>query len=134
MAEPVRRYGGAINDYIGDMAMLTWPLAAGAQEARCVACVFAFLDAVTRDAETWRRDFGEVPCFRAAFHGGEVVTAEIGVDRHKISYFGDVVNTTGRIEALCRSAGHGCLSLSTCSTASRPFPKASGLARSASMP
>ncbi len=31
------------------------------------------------------------------------MTAEVGGDRHKISYFGDVVNTTGRIESLCRT-------------------------------
>lgn len=103
MAEPVRRHGGAIDDYVGDMALITWPLAAGVRGARCVACVFAVLDAIARDAGTWRRDFGEVPRFRAALHGGEVVTAEVGVDRHKISYFGDVVNTTGRLEALCRT-------------------------------
>ncbi len=33
------------------------------------------------------------------------MTAEVGVDRHKISYFGGVVNTTGRIESLCRTLG-----------------------------
>ncbi len=103
LAEPVRRHGGAIDDYVGDMALITWPLGTGVRDARCVACVFAFLDAVARAGDAWRRDFGEVPRFRAALHGGEVVTAEIGVDRHKISYFGDVVNTTGRIEALCRT-------------------------------
>jgi adenylate cyclase len=32
-----------------------------------------------------------------------VVTAEVGVDRHKIAYFGDVVNTTGRLEAMSRT-------------------------------
>lgn len=103
MAEPVRQHGGAIDDYVGDMALITWPLAAGVRDARCIACIFAVLDAIGRQAEAWRRDFGEVPRFRAALHGGEIVTAEIGVDRHKITYFGDVVNTTGRIEALCRS-------------------------------
>jgi adenylate cyclase len=34
-----------------------------------------------------------------------VVAAEIGVDRHKISYFGDTVNMTARLEALCRELG-----------------------------
>ena len=40
---------------------------------------------------------------RAALHAGPVVTAEVGVDRHKIAYFwADTVNATGRLEALCR--------------------------------
>jgi class 3 adenylate cyclase len=34
-----------------------------------------------------------------------VVTAEIGLERHKIAYFGDVVNTTGRLEALSKALG-----------------------------
>ncbi len=33
------------------------------------------------------------------------MTAEVGVDRHKISYFGDVVNTTARLESLSRTLG-----------------------------
>ena len=38
-----------------------------------------------------------------------MVTAEVGVDRHKIAYFGDAVNVTSRIEALCRPLGVGIL-------------------------
>lgn len=105
MAEPVQRHRGAIDDYVGDMALITWPLARGAAEARCVACVFAILDAIEAEADAWRRDFGEVPRLRAALHGGSVVTAEVGIDRHKIAYFGDTVNTTARLEALARTLG-----------------------------
>jgi adenylate cyclase len=103
LAEPVRAYRGSVDDYIGDMALITWPLARGVQDARCVACVFAIQDALARTASAWRERFGTVPQFRAALHGGPVVTAEIGVDRHKIAYFGDTVNTTARLEALCRT-------------------------------
>ena len=42
---------------------------------------------------------------RAALHGGAIITAEIGVDRHKITFFGDTVNTTSRIEGLCKTLG-----------------------------
>jgi adenylate cyclase len=104
-AEPVRRYRGAIDDYIGDMAMITWPRERGAKDAACVACLFTILDDIARNAESWRRSFGQVPQLRAALHGGSIVTAEIGVDRHKIAYFGDVVNTTARLEALSRGLG-----------------------------
>jgi adenylate cyclase len=103
LAEPVRRNRGAIDDYVGDMALITWPLPRGIRHGRCVACVFDILEAVDREAPLWQRRFGQVPAFRAALHGGAVVTAEVGVDRHKIAYFGDVVNTTGRLEALCRT-------------------------------
>ena len=102
LAEPVRRNRGSIDDYVGDMALVTWTMATGTAQARCVACIFDFLDAIARDARRWHRDFGQVPQFRAALHGGGVVTAEVGLDRRKIAYFGDVVNTTGRLEGLCR--------------------------------
>ncbi|UDL94660.1 adenylate/guanylate cyclase domain-containing protein [Lichenihabitans sp. PAMC28606] len=105
LAEPVRRHRGSIDDYVGDMAMVTWTMERGVIDARCIACVFTFLDCIARDEAMWRERFGQVPLFRAALHGGSVVTADVGVDRHKISYFGDVVNTTGRIEALSRSVG-----------------------------
>ena len=102
LAEPVRRNRGSTDDYIGDMAMITWPMARGLKDARCVRCVFDVLDRLEAEAEAWRARFGAVPRLRAALHGGSIVTAEVGVDRHKIAYFGDAVNVTARIEALCR--------------------------------
>ena len=105
LAEPVRRYQGSTDDYIGDMAMITWPMARGLTEARCVSCLFAVRDRIEAEAEAWEARFGSVPRLRAALHGGSVVTAEVGVDRHKIAYFGDAVNVTSRIEALCRPLG-----------------------------
>lgn len=103
LAEPVRRCQGSTDDFIGDMAMITWPMARGLQDARCVACVLAIQETLTRDAAAWQERFGAVPRIRAALHGGPVVTAEVGVDRHKIAYFGDAVNVTARLEALCRT-------------------------------
>ena len=105
LAEPVRRFHGSTDDYIGDMAMITWPMARGLKDARCVSCLFAVRDRIEAEAQAWRERFGAVPRLRAALHGGSVVTAEVGVDRHKIAYFGDAVNVTARIEALCRPLG-----------------------------
>ena len=124
LAEPVRRTGGSIHDYIGDMAVITWPFARGAKDARCLACVVEFLHEIALHRDTWREHFGQVPKFRAAFHGGPVVTAEVGVDRHKILYFGDVPNTTGRIEKLCRALNAPMLISSDLLTALPCLPEA----------
>lgn len=104
-AEPVRRHKGAIDDYVGDAAIITWPLSKGARDGRCVRCVFDILDEIEANAESWQRNYGQVPRLRAALHGGSIITAEIGVDHHKITYFGDTVNTTARLESLCRTLG-----------------------------
>ncbi|MFS8115814.1 adenylate/guanylate cyclase domain-containing protein [Rhizobium jaguaris] len=103
LAEPVRRHKGAIDDYIGDAAIITWPLERGVKNARCIRCVFDILADIEANAETWLKSYGRVPRLRAALHGGGIVTAEIGVDHHKIAYFGDTVNTTARLESLCKT-------------------------------
>lgn len=107
LAEPVRRNGGSVDDYIGDLAMVTWPMRRGLRDARCVTCLFAVGDRIAAESDAWVARFGAVPRLRAALHGGSVVTAEVGVDRHKIAYFGDAVNVTSRIEALCRPLAVG---------------------------
>lgn len=109
IAEPVRRHRGQVDDYVGDQVIISWPLARGVEQARCVACVFAIRQTLIRDRRAWIARFGLVPEVRAALHGGSVVTAEVGVDRHKIAYFGDVMNATARLEGLCREAGRSVL-------------------------
>lgn len=106
LADPVLRYRGAIDDYVGDAAVITWPFDRAVKNAACVHCVFDILEEIEAGAHRWRKEFGEVPRLRAALHGGTIVAAEIGVDKHKIAYFGDTVNTTARLEGLCKSLNH----------------------------
>ena len=105
LALPVRRASGSIDDYIGDMAMVSWSMERGLRDAACLECVFDVLRIVEADAGRWTARFGEVPRFRAALHCGPVVTAEIGLERRKIAYFGDTLNTTSRLEGLAKELG-----------------------------
>ncbi|KNY19761.1 adenylate cyclase [Methylobacterium sp. ARG-1] len=102
IAEPVRHYRGRVDDYVGDQVIISWPFARGIEDARCVACVFAIRRTIEDARDQWVERFGFMPELRAALHGGSIVTADIGVDRHKIAYFGDVMNATARLEGLCR--------------------------------
>ena len=104
-AKPVRQYRGTIDDYVGDAAIITWPMTRGLRQDNCVKCAFAIVDAIEADADKWLQKFGRVPRLRIALHGGPIVTAEVGVDHHKIAYFGDTVNTTARLESLSRTLG-----------------------------
>ncbi len=103
ISEPVRRNNGAIHDYIGDAAIITWSRAKGVANASCIRCVQDILALLAEDAQKWRNRYGQVPQLRAALHCGHVVTAEIGIDYHKITYFGDTINTTARLEGLCKT-------------------------------
>ncbi|WP_043748019.1 adenylate/guanylate cyclase domain-containing protein [Methylobacterium nodulans] len=105
LAMPVHRSCGSIDDYIGDMALVSWTIAQGTRDAACLRCVFDFAATLAESAAIWQARFGQVPGFRAALHCGSVVTAEIGLERHKIAYFGDTVNTTSRLEALAKTLG-----------------------------
>lgn len=105
-AAPVRRHGGVIDDYIGDAAIITWPYHLAIRRAACINCVFDILAAIEANRSEWLVRFGTVPKLRFAIHGGPVITAEIGVDHHKITYFGDTVNTTARLEMLSKMLGH----------------------------
>lgn len=105
LAAPVRRTRGSIDDYIGDMALVTWPMRRGMRDAACLRCVFDFAATIKAQSSAWQARFGQVPQFRAVLHCGWVVTAEVGLERHKIAYFGDVVNTTGRLETLSKTLG-----------------------------
>jgi len=105
IGDPVRRKGGAIDDYVGDAVIISWPMDAGLERARCVRCVFEIFETVLDDAQLWNSQFGQVPELRAALHGGEVVTAEVGSDHHKITYFGDTINIAARMEQMCKELG-----------------------------
>lgn len=103
MMDPhVRRHGGAVDDYIGDAAMITWPLEKGLKRAACIHCIFDILADIARHEARWQRRHGRVPRLRAALHAGPVVTGEVGIDHRKITYFGNTVNIASRLEHLAK--------------------------------
>jgi len=95
---------GEIYKYVGDEIIVTWVMASGVQDARCVRCYFAALDAIARVRMDYEREFGIVPSFRAGLHAGPVVAGELGDIKQEISFLGDTVNTTARIKDMCREA------------------------------
>ncbi|TNC10109.1 adenylate/guanylate cyclase domain-containing protein [Methylobacterium terricola] len=102
LALPVRRARGSIDDYVGDMALVSWSMERGTRDAACLACVFDVIRTIEAEPDYWITRFGAVPRLRAALHCGPVVTAEIGLERRKIAYFGDALNTTSRLEGLAK--------------------------------
>jgi adenylate cyclase len=83
----------------------TWKLEEGTTNARCVAACFAAIDQLVRHAPDYRREFGVAVAVRAGLHCGPVVTGEMGSVRKEIVFLGDTVNTTARIQELCRETG-----------------------------
>src|SRR6266568_2386416 len=71
-------YGGEVHAYVGDEVIVTWRLAAKGSERRCLDCFFAIQDRIAEKADSYRREFGLVPNFRAGVHAGPVVISECG--------------------------------------------------------
>lgn len=102
LAEPVLNTRGQIVQYAGDEAIITWTMKDAFQEAACVRCYF-LIEAQTQKRERhYMEDYGVVPTYKAGVHGGNVVVSEVGDIKREISFSGDPMNTTARIEGLCR--------------------------------
>ena len=103
--EPIVAHGGEVHAYVGDAVIVTWPLTAKVSERRCLHCFFAVEDRIEKRADSYRREFGSVPRFRAALHAGPVVISECGDSHRQIAYFGDTVNVTARLQEQCKEVG-----------------------------
>ncbi len=102
--EPIGDWKGAVHAYVGDEAIVTWPLTEDpALNARCVACFFAIDDAITRLATTYEAEFGLVPEFRAGMHAGPLIVSECGDEKRQLAFFGDTMNVGARLCDYCKS-------------------------------
>ncbi|MBT4966143.1 MAG: adenylate/guanylate cyclase domain-containing protein [Alphaproteobacteria bacterium] len=109
VAQVTLAYGGETHRYIGDEVVVTWPIERGLRDAACLECCFAIEDRIAKRAADYERRFGVVPSYRIGLHGGPVVAAECGDDKHEIVYFGDTINTAARIEEYCKESGYSLL-------------------------
>lgn len=103
MSDPVLEAGGEIYRYIGDEIIVTWPAEHGAANAGCVECVFAIVQALAARRENYLAEFGAAPRLRAALHAGPLIIGEMGDLKREIVMLGDTMNTTARIETVCRT-------------------------------
>lgn len=105
LTQPIVAARGQIHRYIGDELIATWKLNEGITDGRCVAACFGAIDQLARAAPDYRREFGAAVAIRAGLHCGPVVTGEMGSVKREIVFLGDTVNTTARIQELCRETG-----------------------------
>ena len=101
----VTQFDGEIYSYIGDAMIASWPLGEPVHNARAVAATFAARERLARREAWFKARFGEAPRFCAVLHGGSVIAGECGDSRRQITYLGDVLNTTARLEFLSKSLG-----------------------------
>ncbi len=101
-SDPVIDHSGEVYQYIGDEIVISWRLQNGLQNNNCIKCYFAMKNSLAEKSEHYHKKYGVAPDFKAGLHFGKVTTGEIGALKKEIIFTGDVLNTTSRIQGLCK--------------------------------
>lgn len=95
----ILKHKGEIYRYVGDEFIITWP----EQHLQgSLDCIIEIQNRLESNADKFKRRFGCEPEFRFGLHFGEVLVGELGDLRAEIALIGDAINTTKRIEDVCR--------------------------------
>ncbi|WP_370155327.1 adenylate/guanylate cyclase domain-containing protein [Ferrovibrio sp.] len=103
LTEPVLAWRGVVHKYVGDEMIVTWPLDGSRDPSGAFAAVIAAHTRMESLRDSYLKEFGVAPQFRAVLHAGEVVTGEMGEVKREIVLLGDTINTTARIEQLAKT-------------------------------
>lgn len=105
----IDRFDAEIYQYVGDEAVISWPVEKGLKKSNCIALYFAFKKALNKRSKYYKNNYGLVPFFKAGLHGGKLIIAEVGVVKKELAFHGDVINTTARIQDECNKYGESLL-------------------------
>jgi len=109
ISEPALQTKAEIYQYVGDEVVLTWEVKDGLENSNCLKTFFLFRDILIKKSESYQKNFGVIPEFKAGLHFGKVIAAQIGDLKREIVYNGDVLNTTARIRSECNTFKKDCL-------------------------
>ncbi|MFZ6014333.1 MAG: adenylate/guanylate cyclase domain-containing protein [Bacteroidota bacterium] len=102
ITDPIIENKGEIYQYVGDEVIVAWKEADGVENSQCVKCFFDIKLHIERMHQKYISRYGLLPSFKAGIHYGHVIAGEIGIVKRDITYSGDVLNTTSRIQATCK--------------------------------
>lgn len=105
LMEVMTRYDGEVYQYVGDEAVLTWPVDQVGNKSALFALFYEFAEYLQAQKEEYESKFGLVPSFKASIHAGKVVVTELGKHKRELAYHGDVLNTGSRVLGLCKKYG-----------------------------
>lgn len=94
-----------IYQYVGDEAILTWPLEDGLRNGNCINAYFNFKNLLVKKRDYYLNKYGCTPFFKAGMNAGIVTVTEVGKYKKEIAYHGDTLNTAARIQAKCNQFG-----------------------------
>jgi adenylate cyclase len=103
LSDLVVKYRGAIYQFVGDEAVVTWKAKRKNNFLNSILLFFAFRRKLQNKADFYLEKYGVLPRFKAAVNSGKVMAAEVGGNvKSEIAYHGDVLNTAARMMELCK--------------------------------
>ncbi|MBT8234872.1 MAG: adenylate/guanylate cyclase domain-containing protein, partial [Bacteroidia bacterium] len=99
----IKKHSVEIYQYVGDEAVLSWPVESGLEDNNCIHCYFDYMEVLASKSDHYEKTYGLQPFFKAGVHFGKVIVAEVGLIKREIAYHGDVLNTTARIQGMCNA-------------------------------
>lgn len=102
ITNPILENRGEIYQYVGDEVIIAWRYREGFSDGNCVQCFFDIKERIHTLQEKYLARYGVFPQFKAGIHCGPVVAGEVGIIKRDITYSGDVLNTTSRIQGMCK--------------------------------
>jgi adenylate cyclase len=102
ITNPILDNKGEIYQYVGDEVVVAWKYENGIQNNRCIECFFEMKMQIQKVSKKYIKRYGLAPGFKAGIHCGRVVAGEIGIIKRDITFSGDILNTTSRIQGQCK--------------------------------
>lgn len=101
VTNPILYNNGDIYQYVGDEIVISWNMPEKLPTHECIQCFVEMQRAIANQKEKYVERYGLVPEFKAGMHYGKVCAGEVGIIKRDITYSGDVLNTTSRIQGKC---------------------------------
>ena len=101
ITDPIINNKGQIYQYAGDEVIISWKMETGIENSHCLKCYFDMVAKIESLGEKYMDRYGLIPEFKAGLHFGQVTAGEIGIIKRDITFSGDVLNTTARIQTQC---------------------------------
>jgi len=102
ITNPIIDNDGEIYQYVGDEVIIAWNYEKGIANNRCIQCFYEMKSEIEKNKEYYQKMYDLVPLFKAGIHYGKVIAGEIGIIKRDITFSGDVLNTTSRIQNKCK--------------------------------
>jgi len=102
ITEALRKTNAQIYQYVGDEIILTWTFKKGLEDNNVIHCFFEMKKIINELKEKYILKYGIYPEFKAGLHCGKVIVTWVGELKKEITYLGDVMNTTARIQEDCK--------------------------------